>query len=302
MLIHSKEIACCTLLMNMTIRRATMDDAPVCGHILYTAFKNLADQHGFPPDFHTQEDATAIIAGQIAHPTIYGIVAEYEGKIVGSNFLDERDEIYSVGPISVHPQAQGRGVGRRLMAEVLQRSAGKNVRLLTDGFNTTSIPLYATLGFEVREPVLLLSGRPRNTLDSDLEVRRMTEQDLDACATLCQQVLGYQRLNAMRDMLKESWHAPFVALRTGKVVAYLTSATFWPFNHGVAETDEDMQALLLGAAAASEDPLALLVPCRQSRFFRWCLEQGLAVVKPIVLLTIGAYQEPGGCYFPSIEY
>lgn len=288
--------------MSITIRRATIDDAPMCGSILYAAFKTLADQHGFPPDFHAQEDATAIIAGLIANPTIYGIVAEYDGKIVGSNFLDERDEIRSVGPISVHPQSQGRGVGRRLMEEVLQRAGDKNVRLLTDGFNTTSIPLYATLGFEVREPVLLLSGQPEKAIDADLEVRRMTEQDLDACAALCQQMLGYQRLNALRDMLKDPLCVPFVALRAGKVVAYLTAATFWAFNHGVAETDEDMQALLLGAAAASEEPLALLVPCRQTRFFRWCLERGLQVVKPIVLMTIGAYQEPKGCYFPSIEY
>ena len=288
--------------MSITIRRATIDDAPVCGHILYTAFKTLADQHGFPPDFHAEEDATSIIAGLIAHPAIFAVVAEYAGKIVGSNFLDERDEIRSVGPISVHPQAQGRGVGRRLMEEVLQRAEGQNVRLLTDGFNITSIPLYATLGFEIREPVLLLSGRPRNALHTDLEVRHMTEQDLDACATLCQQVLGYQRLNALRDMLKEPLCAPFVALRTVKMVAYLTAATFWVFNHGVAETDEDMQALLLGAAAASEEPLALLVPCRETRFFRWCLEQGLQVVKPIIFMTIGAYQDPKGCYFPSIEY
>jgi predicted N-acetyltransferase YhbS len=288
--------------MHITIRRATIDDAAVCGHILYAAFKNLADQHGFPPDFHTEEDAIAILEGFIPHPAIFGVVAECEGEIVGSNFLDERDEIRSVGPISVDPRLQQRGVGRRLMETVLQRAAGKNVRLLTDGFNTTSIPLYTTLGFEMREPVLLLSGRPGPASQTDLEVRAMTEQDVAACAALGQRMQGYQRLHALQDMHKDPLCAPFVALRAGKVVAYLTAATFWPFNHGVAETDEDMQALLLGAAAASEEPLALLVPCRQTRFFRWCLAQGLQVVKPIVLMTIGAYQEPKGCYFPSIEY
>jgi predicted N-acetyltransferase YhbS len=289
--------------MGVVIRRATEADSLVCGRILYTAFKTLAEQHRFPPDFHTEEDAIYIIRTLIAHPSIFGVVAEDgAGKIVGSNFLDERDCIYSVGPISVDPQIQGQGIGRRLMEAVLERGKGKNIRLLTDGFNMQSIPLYASLGFEVKEPVFLMAGRPHDASPEDIQVLPMTRHDLDACAMLSRRILGYERTNGVRDILQEKLCAPFVALRQGRVTAYLTSATFWSWNHGIAESEQEMQALLLGAAAATKEPLSLLVPGRQTDLFHWCLRQGLRVVKPITLMVIGAYQEPNGCYFPSIEY
>ena len=42
----------------------------------------------------------------IPHPSIWGVVAEIGGRIVGSNFLDERDPIRGVGPITVDPKAR----------------------------------------------------------------------------------------------------------------------------------------------------------------------------------------------------
>jgi hypothetical protein len=72
-------------------------------------------------------------------------------------------------------------------------------------------------------------------------------------------------------------------------------------NHGVAESQEDMQELLLGAADAVEEPIAFLVPLR-SDLFRWSLEAGLRLVKPMNLMAFGEYQEPRGSWFPSVLY
>ena len=71
--------------------------------------------------------------------------------------------------------------------------------------------------------------------------------------------------------------------------------------YGVADREEDMQALLLGAAAVVDEPLALLVPV-QSGLLRWCLEQGLRGVKPMNVMARGEYQEPQGSWFPSVLY
>ena len=49
------------------------------------------------------------------------MVAEIDGRIVGSNFLDERSPIRGVGPITVAPEGQNSGVGRKLMQAVLER-------------------------------------------------------------------------------------------------------------------------------------------------------------------------------------
>ncbi len=72
-------------------------------------------------------------------------------------------------------------------------------------------------------------------------------------------------------------------------------------NHGVAEREEDMQALLRGAGAAVDEPLGLLVPLR-SDLFRWSLAEGLRLIKPMNLMTLGDYREPRGGWFPSVLY
>ena len=89
--------------------------------------------------------------------------------------------------------------------------------------------------------------------------------------------------------------------RVGKGVAYASAVSFWPMDHGVAESEDDMNGLLLGAAAAIEEPIALLVPLR-SGLFRWCLEEGLRLVKPMNLMAFGDYREPQGAWFPSVLY
>ena len=35
---------------------------------------------------------------------------------------------------------------------------------------------------------------------------------------------------------------------------------------------------------------------------RWCLEQGLRIVQPMTLMTLGRYETPDGAFLPSILY
>jgi len=287
--------------MDVEIRSATPADVGACGRIIYEAFKAIAEQHRFPPDFPTVDAATQLAGLFIDHPAIFGVVAERHGEVVGSNFLDERDPIRGLGPITVDPRAQARGIGRQLMQAVLERGrAAPGIRLLQDAFNTRSIALYGSLGFDVREPILLMGGTPRSMPSSDTEVRPFRSDDLEACAALCMKVHGFGRVNELTDASK--LFSPVVAVRGGRVTAYASTATFWPLNHGVAETEADMRALLLGAAALTSEPLAFLLPVRQADFFRWCLGEGLRVIKPMTLMALGEYREPAGCWYSSVLY
>src|SRR5512143_3451597 len=104
----------------VTVREAVDADWWAAGRICYEAFATLAARHGFPADFPTVEAAAEPIRYLINHPAIYSVVAEDEaGRIVGSNFLDERGTISAIGPISVDPSAQDRRIGRVLMEVVL---------------------------------------------------------------------------------------------------------------------------------------------------------------------------------------
>jgi predicted N-acetyltransferase YhbS len=107
--------------MSITIRPIATADTETCGRILFEAFKRFHDQHRFPRDFQTLEDAVQLTGRFIDHPAIFGVVAEEDGRVVGSNFLDERNSIRGVGPITVAPDVQARGVGRQLMEAVVAR-------------------------------------------------------------------------------------------------------------------------------------------------------------------------------------
>jgi predicted N-acetyltransferase YhbS len=284
----------------VSLRGIEPRDTRECARICFEAFGRLADHHRFPRDFPSCGFTEGMMQNFVGSPGTWGVVAELDGRIVGSNFLHEGDPIGGVGPISVDPDQQDAGVGRRLMQAVIERSAHRRgTRLLQDGFNMRSLSLYASLGFEVREPTVVMSGKPASGPVAGIDVRPPREADVQACEELCRRVHGFERTNELRVAMQA--FVPFVAVRDGGVVAYATALAFWPMAHGVAESDEDMQALLLGAAAASDEPLAILVPMRSS-LFAWCLDEGLRSLKPMNLMTLGFYQEPRGAWFPSVLY
>jgi predicted N-acetyltransferase YhbS len=284
----------------VTLREPTADDAAALAQIVFDAFGDIHDHHRFTRDFPVLEAATGLIDNWLAHPLVWGVVAEVDGRVVGSNFLDERDPIAGVGPITVDPHGQNSGVGRALMEAALERGKdAPGVRLLQDAFHMRSLCLYESLGFDVEEPVAVTTGKPRSEPVDGVEVRPLTEDDVEECGALCERVHGFPRANELRDATHA--FAPFVAVRDGRITAYASSVTFWPMNHGVAATDDDMRALLLGAAAAVDDPIAFLVPLR-SPLFRWSLGEGLRLVKPMNVMALGAYHEPRGSWFPSVLY
>lgn len=287
--------------MTITIRPIANTDTEACGRIIYEAFKRFHDRHQFPRDFQTLEDAVQLTGLFVDHPAIFGVVAQIDGRVVGSNFLDERNLIRGVGPITVAPDVQERGVGRQLMEAVIEREREPaGIRLVQDAFNMCSLSLYASLEFEVKEPLALVQGKPKGKTPAGVEVRLLRSEDLGECASLCIRVHGFDRANELRDA--RELFSPVVALREGRITAYASAPFYWKLNHGVAETEEDMRALIMGAGTVIKEPLAMLVPVRQASFFRWCLREGLRVLKPMTLMAIGMYQEPNGCYFPSVLY
>lgn len=286
--------------VSVAVRRVQPADAEACARICFEAFGAFHDHHRFPRDFPAPGAATAIMGMSTSNPSVWGVVAEIDGRIVGSNFLHERDPIRGVGPITVDPQCQSLGVGRKLMEAVMERGKeASGIRLLQDAFNMRSLSLYESLGFDVKEPVAVVTGKPRSAPVDGVNVRPLQEEHLDGCAALCEHVHGFSRSNELRDAIQA--FTPFVAMRDGRITAYASSLTFWLMNHGVAETGDDMKALLQGAAAAVEAPIAFLVPLRTD-LFRWCLAEGLRLVKPMNLMAFGDYREPQGSWFPSVVY
>ena len=147
--------------MHCNLRAGGPADAEVCAMICYEAFKTISGQHNFPPDFPSFEVARDLFSSLLSRPNVYSVIAESEGRIVGSNFLWENAVIAGVGPLTIAPDVQNSSLGRLLMENVLERARQKRtsgVRLVQAAYHTRSLALYAKLGFEVREPLANLQG------------------------------------------------------------------------------------------------------------------------------------------------
>lgn len=280
-------------------RRATPDDAPLCGQICFDAFSRINRDHGFPPDVPSLEAGIGLIATLFSHPGYFCVVVEVDGRIAGSNCMDERCPIAGIGPITVDPGVQNRGVGRKLMDAVLDRARERNfvgVRLVQAAFHNRSLSLYTTLGFDIREPLSVMQGPPIRKNIEGCTVRAASASDLEDCNRLCRRVHGHDRGGDLSDAILLGSAA--VAERHGRITAYATTLAF--FGHAVGETNLDIQALI-SAAEAFHGP-GFFVPSRNGELLRWCLANGLRVVEPMTLMTMGLYNEPAGAYLPSILF
>jgi predicted N-acetyltransferase YhbS len=274
----------------LRIRTVERRDVPACALVEWAAFGATS-----PP-----EESRRFIERLVANPGVYGVVAERGSAIVGHCFLYEHDPIRGVGPLAVAPAAQGKGVGRRLMEAVLARAEGAaGVRLTTN--SPSALALYASLGFEVKEPLSILTGRFRSPPPAGSRARPMREEDLPAAAALCEGVHGFARTGDLREALRSKGQ-PIVLERDGRIVAYTSHRRLGDGAHGVAEAEADLRALLLGLAPPRGAKLTLFVPTRQASLLRWCLDEGLRVGIPLALMAKDEYHEPRGAYFPSSWY
>jgi N-acetylglutamate synthase-like GNAT family acetyltransferase len=235
----------------------------------------------------------------MAHPHIYGVVAELDGRVVGSNFIDERSIIAGIGPITVDPAVQDRAIGRELMQHALARvEEGRfpGVRLVQAAYHNRSLSLYTKLGFVAREPVSLIRGQPPRIQIPGYVLRQAKVDDLDACNRLCLKVHGHDRGGALKDAIKHG--TATVIEHNGRITGYATTVAF--FGHAVGETNEELKALI-GGTKEFLGP-GFLLPTRNWELLRWCLEHGLRIVQPMTLMSIGLYNEPAGAFLPSILF
>ncbi|HEX4085564.1 MAG TPA: GNAT family N-acetyltransferase [Chthoniobacteraceae bacterium] len=282
--------------MQINLRPAIAADAAECGRICYEAFSGIAAAHRFPDDWGSGEVAVKVIEARLSHRLTYGVVAETRGSIVGSAFLKMYRPVGAIGPVTVSPDAQGSQAGRLMMEHLLERAhlAGlAGTRLVQAAYNTASLALYTKLGFQVREMLACLLGRPIGA-----HVRNVgpgEPGDIEACDRLCLRLHGYARLDDISEALRLGFFR--VVRREGRITGYTTGIHFR--GHTVGETNEDAK-LLIATAQDLPEP-GLLMPAGNGDLLRWALENGLRITQPLSLMTLGFYQHPEGAFLPSIH-
>ncbi len=228
--------------------------------------------------------APQFISTLFSHQRFYCVVAEIDGRIAGSNCLDERSTIAGVGPVIVDPQLQNRGVGRLLMRAVLdradeRRSAG--VRLVQAAFHSRSLSLYASLGFDIREPLSCMQGRTVQRTVPGCTVRPAQLADMNACKTLALQVHGFDRSNELTEGIENG--TAVLVERGGRITGYL------PYSAPLV-TPSRKPTLTFRPSWSPPTPAlgaGIPVPSRNSALLRWCLANGLRIAQPMTLMATG---------------
>lgn len=128
----------------MTIRAAFPDDLPAMQEIVERAYSPYIERMGRPPGPMLDDYAERIGLKQAS-------VAEYDGRVGGLLVLIDQEDHLLLDNIAVHPDAQGRGLGRQLLdfaeAEARRRSFDE-LRLYTHESMTENIVLYGKLGWQ----------------------------------------------------------------------------------------------------------------------------------------------------------
>src|ERR1700691_314589 len=284
---------------NTQIRRATREDIEVLGDICYRAFCTVADQHNFPHEFPAPEAALGVVRSMISTVGFYGIVAELNGRVAGSNFMDERSTIAGIGPISVDPEVENSGAGRAMMQHMLDRIAANRfpgVRLVQTAFHNRSFSLYAKLGFEIREPLSVMIGTPIKESIPGYEVRAASDADVAACDRLHFYVHGHDRGGELRDAIKAG--TANVVEHLGRITGYASAIGYG--GHAVGESNEELKALI--SAATEFHGCGPLIPSRNGELLRWCMSKGLRLMQQMTLMSVGLYNEPRFPFIPSVLY
>ena len=126
-----------------TIRPARPCDRPRIEAIVADAYGKYVPRIGQEPGPMLDNYAEKIAAGRVH-------VIERDGAILGYAVLIAQADAMLLDNVAVAPEAQGMGLGRRLLewAEAQARAAGfSRIRLYTNAAMTENIALYGRIGY-----------------------------------------------------------------------------------------------------------------------------------------------------------
>lgn len=199
------------------------------------------------------------------------MVALVDEIIVGVCFLSYREDsnVRAVSLLAVDPEYQQFRVGRRLMESAVQLAKDEgatSIRLVVNAHSTGSFPLYASIGFLVKEPMSLVykphgvnvpaPEAPAGVDVSDWRVRWLAKEDLPACKDLADRIVGHNRVGDAEffmELSAEDGYRPYrpwvldipATPGSGKerqIAAFITGFT-WD-NHSVAISNEHWKYLI----------------------------------------------------------
>ena len=194
-----------------------------------------------------------------------------------------------LGLVMVDPDSQGRGIGRRLVEQILQEAGNRSMMLLA---TEAGKPLYDKLGFRTVGACRQYQGPYEGRPQPDPQIRPAGPSDMPAILALDEAAFGAGRAPAL-SALRELGRMAVIEARSG-ITGYAIERTF---GRGtvvgpiVAADEED--AIRLFRALALPGFVRVDAPVGAKDFDRFVQDQGLAAVgadSPVMLR--GSWSDP----------
>lgn len=291
------------------IRRVAAADLPPIGSILYEAFNQVFARHGYPPPVPTREAGETLVSAYYDYDPSACFVALQDDRLVGSAFFHRRGRRAGVGPVTVDPACQGKGIGRILMEHVIDElSDCSSIRLFQDAFNQQSFSLYVRLGFQVKDVMAVFRSEPG---PASFPVppampgacRPMTAEDVPAVAACDTELTGLERSRDL-EYLRERGPGFVFQGPDGAIRGYSASFRIGDnlFLGPAAAPDAPGLHALLDATFRFMKPrvVTVRVAARPGEIMTSLLESGFRVRSIGTYMVRGEYREPAGASLSAL--
>ncbi len=231
----------------MHIRLLTPSDVPAADAVLMAAFDGA-------------ESRAVDLRRYLEFQPDGWLIAERDGRLVGMGGAVDYGAYAFIGLVAVDPACQRQGIGRALMAAILERIDRRGLPALLDA-SPFGYPLYLELGFvETDQAHVYLCPQTPQSVPPPSRVALIQPADLPELARFDAPVFGGNRRALLELLQRDFSQSAFVRRdEAGQVSGYLF-AKGRRFGPWVARSAPDAEALLWAALALPLDgpPLAII--------------------------------------------
>ncbi len=252
---------------------------------------DLSEDRGWPREEHKWGLLLAAGQGYGIDDPAGGLVAACTVTSYGAG---EKPELAAIGMVLVAGRHARKGVGRRLMREVLALLDGMPITLHATPFGQ---PLYEELGFRTVGRAEMVRGHFSAADPAPaVPTRAATAEDLPALLRLDAEVFGPDRTHMLTRLPAFADQLRLAESPDGEISGY---AAAWPnmdthvIGPLIARDTDTAKSLVASLASHTDRPLRTDIDVRHEELLNWLKSRGLESVTFNAVMTYGIPDLPG---------